>query len=40
MCGRRTTSASALITVTHDLLKKLALLGRDLDAFSLETVRP
>ncbi len=29
-----------IITVTHDLLKKLALLGRDLDAFSLETVRP
>jgi transaldolase len=28
-----------IITVTHDLLKKLALLGRDLDAFSLETVR-
>jgi transaldolase len=25
--------------VTHDLLKKLPLLGRDLDAFSLETVR-
>jgi transaldolase len=28
-----------IITVTHDLLKKLTLLGRDLDAFSLETVR-
>jgi transaldolase len=28
-----------IITVTHDLLKKLALLGRDLEAFSLETVR-
>ncbi len=28
-----------IITVTHDLLKKLALYGRDLDAFSLETVR-
>jgi transaldolase len=28
-----------IITVTHDLLKKLPLLGRDLDAFSLETVR-
>lgn len=28
-----------IITVTHDLLQKLALLGRDLDAFSLETVR-
>jgi transaldolase len=28
-----------IITVTHDLLKKLPLLGRDLDEFSLETVR-
>ena len=28
-----------IITVTHDLLKKLVLLGRDLEAFSLETVR-
>jgi len=28
-----------IITVTHDLLKKLPLLARDLDAFSLETVR-
>jgi transaldolase len=28
-----------VITVTHDLLKKLTLLGRDLTAFSLETVR-
>lgn len=28
-----------IITVTHDLLKKLHLLGRDLTAFSLETVR-
>ncbi len=28
-----------IITVTHDLLKKLVLLDRDLDAFSLETVR-
>lgn len=28
-----------IITVTHDLLRKLPLLGRDLDAFSLETVR-
>jgi transaldolase len=28
-----------IITVTHDLLKKLAVLGRDLDTFSLETVR-
>ncbi|MBV9207109.1 MAG: transaldolase [Actinobacteria bacterium] len=28
-----------IITLTNDLLKKLPLLGRDLDAFSLETVR-
>ena len=28
-----------IITVTHDLLKKLPLLGRDLDDYSLETVR-
>jgi transaldolase len=28
-----------IITVTSDLLKKLALLGRDLEEFSLETVR-
>jgi transaldolase len=28
-----------IITVTNDLLGKLALLGKDLDAFSLETVR-
>ena len=28
-----------IITVTHDLLKKLPLLGRDLHAFSLETVK-
>ena len=28
-----------IITVTHDLLKKLPLLGRDLDAFSLDTVQ-
>ena len=28
-----------IITVTHDLLKKLAGLGRDLDDFSLDTVR-
>ncbi len=28
-----------IITVTHDLLKKLAHFDRDLDAFSLETVR-
>ncbi|MDQ1430640.1 MAG: transaldolase [Actinomycetota bacterium] len=28
-----------VITVTHDLLKKLGGLGRDLDAFSLDTVQ-
>ncbi len=28
-----------VITVTHDLLRKLPLLGKDLDEFSLETVR-
>jgi transaldolase len=28
-----------IITVTHDLLAKLHLLGRDLDEFSLDTVR-
>ena len=28
-----------IITVTHDVLKKLELFGRDLDAYSLETVR-
>jgi transaldolase len=28
-----------VITVTHDLLKKLPLLGKDLSEFSLETVR-
>jgi transaldolase len=28
-----------VITVTHDLLKKLPLLGRDLDEFSLDTVK-
>jgi transaldolase len=28
-----------IITVTHDLLKKLQLLGKDLTAFSLDTVR-
>jgi transaldolase len=28
-----------IITVTHDLLKKLPLLGKDLDEFSLETVK-
>ena len=28
-----------IITVTHDLLKKLPLIGKDLDQFSLETVQ-
>ena len=28
-----------VITLTHDLLRKLALLGRDLDDYSLDTVR-
>jgi transaldolase len=28
-----------IITVTHDLLKKLSLFGKDLDEFSLETVK-
>ena len=28
-----------IITVTHDILKKLPLVGRDLNAYSLETVR-
>ena len=28
-----------VITVTHDLLKKLSLLGKDLDEYSLETVQ-
>jgi transaldolase len=28
-----------VITVTNDLLKKLPLLGTDLDAYSLDTVR-
>ena len=28
-----------IITVTHDLLKKLSSLGKDLDVFSLETVQ-
>jgi transaldolase len=28
-----------IITVTHDLLKKLPVLGKDLEAFSLETVQ-
>ena len=28
-----------IITVTHDILKKLSLVGRDLDEFSLDTVK-
>jgi transaldolase len=28
-----------VITITHDLLKKLSLCGKDLDTFSLETVK-
>jgi transaldolase len=28
-----------IITVTHDVLKKLALVGKDLDQYSLETVK-
>jgi transaldolase len=28
-----------VITVTHDVLKKLALVGKDLDAYSLDTVK-
>ena len=28
-----------IITVTNDLLKKLATVGKDLDEFSLDTVR-
>jgi transaldolase len=28
-----------VITVTHDLLRKVSTLGRDLDEFSLETVK-
>jgi transaldolase len=28
-----------IITITHDLLKKLALFGKDLDEFSLDTVK-
>src|SRR4051812_9675482 len=28
-----------IITVTHDILKKLSLVGKDLDEFSLETVK-
>jgi transaldolase len=28
-----------IITITHDLLKKMALLGKSLEQFSLETVQ-
>ena len=28
-----------IITVTHDILKKLPLIGKDLDDYSLETVK-
>jgi transaldolase len=28
-----------IITVTHDLLKKLSFVGKDLDEFSLDTVK-
>src|SRR5262249_61732735 len=28
-----------IITITHDLLKKLSLLGKDLDEYSLDTVK-
>ena len=28
-----------IITVTNDILKKLALVGRDLDDYSLDTVK-
>jgi len=28
-----------IITVTHDILKKLPLVGKNLDEYSLETVR-
>jgi transaldolase len=28
-----------IITVTHDLLKKLTLVGKDLDEYSLDTVK-
>ena len=28
-----------IITVTHDLLKKLSLVGKDLDEYSLDTVK-
>ena len=28
-----------IITVTHDLLQKLSLIGKDLDEYSLDTVK-
>ena len=28
-----------IITVTHDILKKLSLVGKDLDEYSLDTVK-
>jgi transaldolase len=28
-----------IITVTHDLLRKLSLVGKDLDEYSLDTVK-
>jgi transaldolase len=28
-----------IITVTHDILKKLSLVGRDLEEYSLDTVK-
>ena len=28
-----------VITVTHDILKKLSLVGKDLDEYSLDTVK-
>lgn len=28
-----------IITATHDILKKLALIGKDLDDYSLDTVK-
>ena len=28
-----------IITVTHDVLKKLSLVGKDLDEYSLDTVK-
>jgi len=32
-------SGSDIITVTHEMLGKLSLLGKDLDQYSLETVQ-